>query len=309
MYRSLPYFGGLIIFTCVILSWSALANTFFGTARTLHNLVDHHDRVYFDHDMGTATWTMIIVLNTANWPDPIIPIYELNSNYFMFFFCYCVVVDWGFMNLVLGLVVAFFEQSWEKSKKGQEGSSKGIQGGGDDRQLLKEKTVVYSTGNPISKAALSDGEERARSEVGVEMGVYSSWGGEVSMDTGNPVHAKAAQAEKEKKPGSESIKEEEGEVGEQKKEDDIPRASSESTSSEAPSTRGRSNTRSMAPYGPVFLKMQQVVHSPYFDVTSDVILGVFVLVFIISEHPKRMLQVQIIINSANWLSECCSGNQ
>ena len=30
MYRSLPYFGGLMfIFLCVILSWSALANTLF----------------------------------------------------------------------------------------------------------------------------------------------------------------------------------------------------------------------------------------------------------------------------------------
>ena len=276
MYRSLPYFGGLMfIFSCVILSWSALAKTFFGTQREINESTDHNEAVYFDGDLGKTTWTMIILLNTSNWPDPIIPIYEMNTNYFLFFFFYCVVVDWGFMNLVLGLVVSFFEQSWERSK-GKEDVSEGSSSSGaielSNKQLQEAVTLV------TEKAGWD-------SEGGIEMREFS-----VFADT-NPMHAEGVQGEKADK-----------DITEEVVDDTIPQSSSQESvkrASTAPQVADQDPTvtRSLARYSPFLVKMQKYVHSRYFDIISDLILLIFVLVFILSDSPKTMLRAQIGINS------------
>jgi len=104
MYRSIPYFGGLMfLLVVVVLSWSVLAMVVINSGRQadprMTSLMD-------------CIWNMLTVLNTANWPNPTIPSYDSNTAYFTFFIAYSVVVDWGFLNLVLGLIVAFFEASW-----------------------------------------------------------------------------------------------------------------------------------------------------------------------------------------------------
>ena len=104
-----PTLGPDVYFFLCHLVWSALAYTLFTTG-------GDNDDGYFDSDLSKTTISMIVLLNTSNWPEPLISIYELNRKNFLFFFFYCVVVDWGFMNLVLGLVVAFFEQSWVRRK-------------------------------------------------------------------------------------------------------------------------------------------------------------------------------------------------
>ena len=104
MYRSLSYFGGLMFLLVVVLvAWSVLAMVVLNAGKA-------KDPSFLT--LGDTVWNMLTVLNTANWPNPVIPSYESNSAYFLFFVFFSVVVDWGLLNLVLGLVVAFFEEGW-----------------------------------------------------------------------------------------------------------------------------------------------------------------------------------------------------
>ena len=103
MYRSLSYFGGLMfLFGCVVLSWTILEMT----------LIQGIEQVPSVAALDESVWDMLMIINTANWPTPIISFYEKATIKFTYFIAYSVVVDWGFLNLVLGLIVAFFEDSF-----------------------------------------------------------------------------------------------------------------------------------------------------------------------------------------------------
>lgn len=142
MYRSLPYYLGLIsILVCVIISWSTLGLI------VISNDPNHPDPSF--ESLGGSIWTMLNVLNTANWPSPIIPSYNRNSGYFFFFLFYSVIVDWGFLNLILGLIVAFFESSWEKKLVKER--SKTMQ-----RQSLKEASEKVMAMSAKDKLRLID---------------------------------------------------------------------------------------------------------------------------------------------------------
>lgn len=53
-------------------------------------------------------WSLVTILNAADWPDPIIPAYEDSQLYFIFFFSFLVIGSWGLLNASSGLVFTFF---------------------------------------------------------------------------------------------------------------------------------------------------------------------------------------------------------
>lgn len=59
-------------------------------------------------NFGVGLWNMLMMLNGSNWPCPIIPALNQNRLYFVFFFIYITLVNWGVVNLILGFVYVFF---------------------------------------------------------------------------------------------------------------------------------------------------------------------------------------------------------
>ena len=109
--KVLPYFSGLIgILCCVIASWAV-----FGMLVINARSADVDVDPFFPY-FGDSFWTMLNVLNAANWPSPMIPSYDRNHLYFFFFMAFVILVQWGYLNLILGLIISFFEQIWEKRK-------------------------------------------------------------------------------------------------------------------------------------------------------------------------------------------------
>ncbi len=74
----------MFLLTCVVLSWSVLGMV----------VMNHGDYVdpYFP-SLDQAMWNMLMVLNTANWPNPIIPSYNQSTGYFLFFLMYVNIAD------------------------------------------------------------------------------------------------------------------------------------------------------------------------------------------------------------------------
>jgi hypothetical protein len=119
--RVIPYFTGLIgILVCIIASWAV-----FGMVVT--------SDVYKSSDpgftsFGGSMWTMLTVLNAANWPGPMIPTFSINRGYFFFFMFYVVIVQWGFLSLILGLIINFFETIWEDTNESQVNDEASVRG-------------------------------------------------------------------------------------------------------------------------------------------------------------------------------------
>jgi hypothetical protein len=53
-------------------------------------------------------WSLITILNAADWPDPIIPAFKDSQLYFLFFLSFLIVGSWGLLNASSGLVFTFF---------------------------------------------------------------------------------------------------------------------------------------------------------------------------------------------------------
>lgn len=68
---------------------------------------------YFDV-FGDGLWTMLMVMNSSNWPSPIIPAVNENRLYVLYFLAFVVIVDWGMINLVLGFVYMMFRTEQEQ---------------------------------------------------------------------------------------------------------------------------------------------------------------------------------------------------
>lgn len=67
---------------------------------------------YFD-TYGDGLWNMFMVMNSSNWPSPMIPAINENRSYFFYFMVFIIIVDWGMINLVLGFVYMFFRVEQE----------------------------------------------------------------------------------------------------------------------------------------------------------------------------------------------------
>ena len=65
-------------------------------------------QLYFT-DYGVALWNMIMVLNSANWPGPMMPAVIENRAFVIYFYAFLLIVNWGLLNLLLGFNYFFFE--------------------------------------------------------------------------------------------------------------------------------------------------------------------------------------------------------
>ncbi len=108
MIRVQPYFFALVfLLFCIVVSWTALGMVIVNGANEAGGIDP------FFNTFGTSIWNMLVVLNAANWPNPMIPSYNINRGYFFFFFAYVLIVQWGFLSLILGLIISFFEDTWD----------------------------------------------------------------------------------------------------------------------------------------------------------------------------------------------------
>ena len=76
-------------------------------------------KVYFP-TTGTGIWNMLMVVNASNWPSPMIPAYNDNRLYCIYFYTYILIADWGLLNLVLGFVYLFFQREQKSILEMQE---------------------------------------------------------------------------------------------------------------------------------------------------------------------------------------------
>ena len=70
------FLGLIIVLLCIILTWAVLALL----------LMDKGENP--NHNYGSLVgsyWSTLMVMNAADWPNPIIPSYEINSAYFSAF--------------------------------------------------------------------------------------------------------------------------------------------------------------------------------------------------------------------------------
>lgn len=66
-------------------------------------------RKYFGF-YGSSVWNMLMVLNGSNWPDPMMPAFDENRAYFVYFFVYIMIAGWGLLNLLQGFIYVFFKE-------------------------------------------------------------------------------------------------------------------------------------------------------------------------------------------------------
>ena len=64
--------------------------------------------MYFDSHINSL-YSMIILLTTANYPDIMLPSYEVNHGYFLFFFVYLVIGLFLILNLLLAIFYSNFK--------------------------------------------------------------------------------------------------------------------------------------------------------------------------------------------------------
>jgi hypothetical protein len=76
--------------------------------------------VQYFPDYGNAVWNMLMVLNGSNWPTPMIPAFQQNWLYCMYFVLYLVIGNWGFLNLTLGFIFASFQIEMDRIKVKQQ---------------------------------------------------------------------------------------------------------------------------------------------------------------------------------------------
>jgi hypothetical protein len=53
---------------------------------------------------GTGVWNMLMVLNGSDWPTPMMPAFDYNRLYVIYFYFYLICMDWGLLNLVTGFI-------------------------------------------------------------------------------------------------------------------------------------------------------------------------------------------------------------
>ena len=66
---------------------------------------------------GTAVWNMLMVLNGSNWPSPMIPAFNQNSSFCLYFFIYIIIFGWGLLNLITGYIYGFFQEEQMRMSK------------------------------------------------------------------------------------------------------------------------------------------------------------------------------------------------
>lgn len=100
---SLPIFLSLIIIVAsAIMSYTILGFLIF--------FPDSSEQEEYFNTYGNALWTMLMVLNESYWPAPMLPAYNFNRFYFIYFFFYIVVFGWGLLNVVLGFIYILFQR-------------------------------------------------------------------------------------------------------------------------------------------------------------------------------------------------------
>ena len=115
--NSLKYFVSLVFILAAILASWAIFGLVAIDEKQIH--LPEHDPplIHYFTSFSGSYWTMLTVMNAANWPTPMIPSLMHNRLYFFFFMTFVVLVEWGFLNLILGLIVSAFESTWEETKK------------------------------------------------------------------------------------------------------------------------------------------------------------------------------------------------
>ena len=107
MLRLLPtYLSLLLLLGGSVCSYTALGFLIFDP-----NSNEYHQ--YFS-TFGTALWNMFMVLNGSNWPTPMIPAFNDNTAYCLYFFIYIILFGWGLLNLITGFVFGFFQEEQER---------------------------------------------------------------------------------------------------------------------------------------------------------------------------------------------------
>jgi len=257
MYRSLSYFGGLMfLFACVVVSWTILEMTLIQGIREVPSV----------SVLDESVWDMLMILNTANWPTPIIAFYEKATVNFTYFIAYSVVVDWGFLNLVLGLIVAFFEDAFmgdevvEEEAAGAAHALDGEEEGGEGGFIHASAARTHTAPGESDRAFVAESSAAGAIE---EAGVR------------NPLAA-AAPA-----PATPKIE---------------PMQIEEPTSSslqQATGIRGwwRAKMKTLHPY----------VEHRYFNLFCDLVLFVLGFNFLFGASPRSILTAQIALNSVELI--------
>jgi hypothetical protein len=299
MWRSLSYFAGLVfMLCCVLVSWSVL-----GLA-LMNNMYVGIDPIFVS--LQNAIWEMLTVLNTANWPNPIIPSSEnMSRTFFLYFLGFSIVVDWGFLNLILGLIVAFFEDSWKnddnwEDKDVEEEEDKKITAAeksakaasildDDDKEHDRVSYSTYdssgstmtegwSTKNPIS----SGGDQTALEMVTKADGTPLSKGEQIQLSTDSARHMTAAHGiggftdNNDKDGGLRGIK---------------------------------TNNIGISDLEAFRLWLGRIVHDRYFDIVTDLILFGIGLAYVFSDQPRAILNTQVVLNMIELLLRLYVRNQ
>ena len=91
--RTIPPFVALMTIFGLFLCWfTMLALILFPNTSQ-----EHTD--YFKN-FGGGLWNMLMILNGSNWPAPMIPAYEENRSYSIFFILYLIIGNWGLICLL-----------------------------------------------------------------------------------------------------------------------------------------------------------------------------------------------------------------
>ncbi len=191
--KVMPYFSGLVGILCsVIASWAV-----FGMLVINVRKAETDSDPYFPY-FGDSFWSMMTVLNASDWPGPMIPSYNRNHLYFFFFMAFVILVQWGYLNLILGLIISFFEEIWEKNRKNAEQKEKNNKcaedaTGAGEHGGREETAVVHS---PLTKG-LKDRTEGTLAPVD-ESNVLNSDGNALSntVTTNNALTAQDTAASK-----------------------------------------------------------------------------------------------------------------
>jgi hypothetical protein len=76
-------------------------------------LIFHPDSKESNQYFNTFTnglWNMFMVFTASNWPNPMMPAYDENRLYFIYFFVFILIFRWGLLNVLLGFVYTLFSQ-------------------------------------------------------------------------------------------------------------------------------------------------------------------------------------------------------
>lgn len=92
----------IFLFGCAICSYTILGFIIFDPLSSVA-------QKYFD-TYGIGVWNMLMILCTSNWPSPAIPAFEISRWYFLYYFIFLVLFNWGLLNLVLGVVYVLFDK-------------------------------------------------------------------------------------------------------------------------------------------------------------------------------------------------------